>query len=243
MSIRLMTIVWEIQTLTSTQKLILLALADNASDEGICWPSLSTIARKSSLARSTVADQLNDLEKLDLIARDRGSIHRSTVYTVKLMGSPPAGLVRHTDRGSPLAGLGVVRQPDGGSPPHGLKPSSNHQIEPSLNTQNVREVVDIVALKLAYPRGTYAGVAWMDAERACNQLLEEGETPETILESVNQYADQQVAMGRIGTQFITSPAKFFRSGLWRGPFPLPEKPQTVKPKSTWLEQEDDDAQS
>lgn len=242
MSIRLMTIVWEMQNLTPTQKLILLALADNASDEGVCWPSITTLSRKSSLARSTVAEQLNDLEQLKLIVRDRGNSHRSTVYTVSLIGSPPAGLVRQPDGGSPPRGLGVVRQPDYGSPPAGLQSSYNHPSEPSLNTQTrVREVVDIIELKSKYPKGTYAGVAWMDAERACNQLLDEGETPETILAAVTQYAAQQSAMGRIGTQFITNPAKFFRSGLWRGPFPLPEKPQPVKPKSTWLEQEDDDA--
>jgi len=241
MSIKLMTAVWAMQNLTPTQKLVLLALADNASDEGICWPSLTTITAKTSLSRRAVTDALADLEGFQCVSRDPGNPNRTTRYLVHPTTSAPNALGQDVPYGRAPDALEVGRQVPYGRAPAALQPSYNHQSEPSLNTQSVREVVDIVALKLAYPRGTYAGVAWMDAERACNQLLEEGETPETILAAVTQYADQQLAMGRIGTQFITSPAKFFRSGLWRGPFPLPEKPQPVKLKSTWLEQEDDDA--
>jgi hypothetical protein len=244
MSIKLMTLVWDME-LPTTQKIVLLALADNANDEGICWPSITTLEKKTSLHRATVIRTISELEDRSHLSRSSES-GKTNTYRLNPSQSATSSTerlvaqddyTRRTQRLVPVAQRDYTRRT--ARPRTIIEPS----IEPSLNTQNVREVVDIVALKLAYPRGTYAGVAWMDAERACNQLLEEGETPETILESVNQYADQQVAMGRIGTQFITSPAKFFRSGLWRGPFPLPEKPQTVKPKSTWLEQEDDDAQS
>lgn len=46
MSIRLMTQVWDIQSLTQPRKMLLLALADNANDEGRCWPSVETLMRK-----------------------------------------------------------------------------------------------------------------------------------------------------------------------------------------------------
>jgi hypothetical protein len=230
MSIKLMTLVWDME-LPTTQKIVLLALADNANDEGICWPSITTLEKKTSLHRATVIRTISELEERSHLSRSSESgktntyqlnpSHSATSSTERLVAQDD--YTRRTQRLVPVAQRDYTRRT--ARPRTIIEPS----IEPSLNTQNVREVVDIVALKLAYPRGTYAGVAWMDAERACNQLLEEGETPETILGSVNQYADQQVAMGRIGTQFITSPAKFFRSGLWRGPFPLPEKPQTVKP--------------
>ena len=93
-------------------------------------------------------------------------------------------------------------------------------------------------VKAAYPAGTFAAVTWLDAERAVGQLIEEGETAETVLQAVTDFAAQQKAMGRIGTQFITSPNKFFRSGAWRGPFPLPQrakKPTPAKPDLTgWM---------
>jgi DNA-binding transcriptional MocR family regulator len=70
---------------------------------GSCFPSLTTIARESGLARSTVCKALNELEVAKLIQRDRGGPKRSTRY---LATSPPDGL--------PL-----VRLTDSGSPPHG----------------------------------------------------------------------------------------------------------------------------
>ena len=47
MSVRLMTEVWAV-SLPDSEKLVLLALADCANDEGLCWPSMATLARKCS---------------------------------------------------------------------------------------------------------------------------------------------------------------------------------------------------
>ena len=239
-----MTLVWDMD-LPTTQKIVLLALADNANDEGICWPSITTLEKKTSLHRATIIRTISELEDKNHLSRSTESgktntyrlnpSHSATSSTARLVAQDDH--TRRTERLVPVAQSDYTRRT--ARPRTIIEPS----IEPSLNTQNAREVIDIFAIKKAYPKGTYAGVAWMDAERACNQLLEEGETSETILSAVTAYAEQQSAMGRIGTQFITSPAKFFRSGLWRGPFPLPERPQPVKPKSTWADQEDDDAQS
>lgn len=44
---------WE-QALPPTSKLILMALADAASDEGICWPGIKTVARKCNVSARTV---------------------------------------------------------------------------------------------------------------------------------------------------------------------------------------------
>ena len=240
MSIKLMCAVWEMQDISSTTKLVLLALADSANDEGVCWPSLTTIARKSSLSRSTVAEVLSNLERQQVISRDRGNVGRSTVY--QFLASPPAGrgVVRVPDYGSPptglgspRAGLGVVRQPDGGSPPAGHDPSLNRKYEPSMNTQNARacEYAQFVSIKAAYPAGTYGQHHWQSAERSIQRLCEDGQaTPDELLSAVSNFAKQQTAMGRIGTQFITSPNKFFDSGMWQGPFPLPKAAQKVQPE-------------
>jgi hypothetical protein len=44
---------WPID-IPSTQKFVLISLADNANDNGICWPSIPTICRRTSLHRATV---------------------------------------------------------------------------------------------------------------------------------------------------------------------------------------------
>jgi len=54
-SIDFMSRVFNDEDLPSNEKLVMLALADNANNEGICYPSLSTLQRKTSLSRPTVS--------------------------------------------------------------------------------------------------------------------------------------------------------------------------------------------
>ena len=62
MSIALMTAAWALD-LPSTEKLVLLALADNANDSGCCWPSMATIARKCGLTDRAVRAAMRRLEE------------------------------------------------------------------------------------------------------------------------------------------------------------------------------------
>ncbi|MFT6496280.1 MAG: hypothetical protein ACJA2A_002066 [Cycloclasticus pugetii] len=67
MSIGLMGLVFKDEELQSNEKLVLLALADNANDEGICYPSLSTLQVKTSLSRPTVSKILKKLAANDYL--------------------------------------------------------------------------------------------------------------------------------------------------------------------------------
>lgn len=81
MSIKLMSLVWEID-LPPGEKLVLLALADQANDEGTqCWPSVETIAKRSGQGVRTVRRALASLEQAGHLTRQ----HRdgtSTQYRV-----------------------------------------------------------------------------------------------------------------------------------------------------------------
>ena len=70
MSIKLMTAVWDREDLSSTQKLVLLSLADWANDEGLCWPSINRLAIKTSMAGRSVQRIIRDLESMGFIRRD-----------------------------------------------------------------------------------------------------------------------------------------------------------------------------
>jgi hypothetical protein len=48
MSIKVMTVAWEISR-PHADKLLLIALADQANDEGWCWPSVATLGRKCGM--------------------------------------------------------------------------------------------------------------------------------------------------------------------------------------------------
>lgn len=69
MSIRLMSVVWELD-LPDSEKLALLALADSANDDGLCWPSMATLARKCSKSDRTVQKAIQSLIEKGHLSRD-----------------------------------------------------------------------------------------------------------------------------------------------------------------------------
>jgi hypothetical protein len=73
----------------------------------------------------------------------------------------------------------------------------------------------------AYPRGTYAHANWILAERALSKLIDEGIPPAVLEGAARDYAAQQAAMGKVGSQYIRSPEKFYGQEFWRGPFEVP----------------------
>lgn len=85
--------------------------------------------------------------------------------------------------------------------------------------------------RAAYPAGLWEGPKEILAERAIGRLLEEGESPEALKAAAAKYCDQQTALGKLGTEFIRGPEKFYGEGHWRGPFKLP---QASAPKTAGL---------
>lgn len=80
MSVRIMTAVWAAD-LPATEKLVLLALADQANDDGHCWPSAMTIAKKCGQGERTVRRAIQSLiAKKHLSQKMRSGT--SAVYTV-----------------------------------------------------------------------------------------------------------------------------------------------------------------
>lgn len=69
MSIKIMNLVFGNQEITGVTKLVMLGLADNASDEGYCFPSMSTIAFRSSISVRSARRYITELESLRYISR------------------------------------------------------------------------------------------------------------------------------------------------------------------------------
>lgn len=80
MSITLMSAAWQID-LPASDKLVLLALADCANDEGSCWPSMATLVKKCSKGERTVQASIKSLVKLGHITRDERP-GKGCLYTV-----------------------------------------------------------------------------------------------------------------------------------------------------------------
>lgn len=73
------------------RRLILLALADHAHDDGRCaWPSVATLARKTRMSERGVRYALRSLEESGRIVRDGWSRHKTASYRLILEEPPPA---------------------------------------------------------------------------------------------------------------------------------------------------------
>ena len=70
MSIRIMTAVWDTPTqLNPTARLVLLSLADQANDDGWCWPSLASTGRRCGVSEDTVRRWITVLAMTGLAER------------------------------------------------------------------------------------------------------------------------------------------------------------------------------
>ena len=105
------------QSLTPSEKLVLLTLADYADDENKCWPKQETLATRTGLTRPTIALKMRTLEERNLIMKKPNKKHErhgrsnhrrllKSQHTLKLLKLNPK-LVNSTNI-SPL-GTGEIR--------------------------------------------------------------------------------------------------------------------------------------
>jgi len=75
-----MTLAWK-SSLPAGQKMVLLALCDNANDQGECYPSVTMLAAKCSMGARTVQQHISDMEASQIVTREMRT-GRSTVYHI-----------------------------------------------------------------------------------------------------------------------------------------------------------------
>jgi biotin operon repressor len=136
MSIALMALAWK-SDFASGKKMVLLALCDNANDQGECYPSISMLAEKCSIGRSSVFEHIAQLEKSGAV-RKQCRAGRSTIYKIdpsRFQTSPDSAPVQKLDYTRPESGrtpvqISDVTRPD--SAPITIK-------EPSIEPKKKKE--------------------------------------------------------------------------------------------------------
>lgn len=133
MSIKIMSWVWENSTTKGSHRLVLLALADSANDDGVCWPGMNSISKKANLARRYIVDILGSLEKdgrIQVQRRREGKKNRSNIYQVitGVVNSASLGSEEGFTRGSEAEFTRVVRP---ASPDPSLNPKELNVTDPA----------------------------------------------------------------------------------------------------------------
>ncbi|EDQ1335692.1 helix-turn-helix domain-containing protein [Escherichia coli] len=127
MSMSLMAKAMNIKVGNPLRKLVLIKLADNANDNGECWPSYQHVADQCEVSRSTVKSHIRALEEMGLLKREfrrKGELNQSNVFYLTLDNAqqiqPESG------------GAGAAR--GGGA---GAAPRTYHSFEPVNEPKNI----------------------------------------------------------------------------------------------------------
>ena len=106
MSVRIMSQVWDApSTLAGANRFVLMALADHANDEGVCWPGLTRIASKTALTERQVRYSLRQLEEMGyLITEPRTG--QTSFYRIVIGGG------EHSSGGNTVPGGGNTVPPN-----------------------------------------------------------------------------------------------------------------------------------
>ena len=136
MSVKLMSRVWDDAPVEGSELLLMLALADSANDEGVCWPSQETLSRKTRINKRHVQRLLSRLAAAGMIEvspRFAGGSQTSNSYRIIAPPTTPRPSPHDSIESSP------PRLPDRppttllSRPPHDSIESYRTVIEPSNN--------------------------------------------------------------------------------------------------------------
>lgn len=151
--------VWA-QRLAPAAKMVLLALADAADDDGVCWPSVPMLADKCSISTRTVRRILQDLVANGLLqaeARFRGDgSSTSNRYKLPIKGGDK--LSGAPDTGDRPPGHGCQGPPDAHVTPRTT-------IEPKYESPPHHQAPMTLAPGTGTPRNSGGGEDLIDAPR------------------------------------------------------------------------------
>ncbi|VAM56466.1 replication protein [Klebsiella pneumoniae] len=237
MSMDLMVQAMKIKVGNPLRKLVLLKLADNASDLGECWPSYQHIADQCEISKRSVMNHIEALCECGLIKKELRTGPKgnsSNVYQLNLRsaGDSPGGSANRSlpGAGDSLPGAGDSLPGAGDSPggSAGAAPRISHSFEPV--NEPVNEPIKNTGASAkasaparpakqgyspefetawqAYPKRA-GGNSKAAAFKAWKTRLKDGVKPEDMLAGVKRYAAYARATGSVGTQYVKQAATFF----------------------------------
>lgn len=149
--------VWDLQTESLTQKLLLLALADNANDAGVCWPSVPTICRKCQCSERTVQSHIKRMEELNWVSiqerKGHSSVYRLSIPTPAKSAPPQTAHPRSV----------CTVPPANGAPPPPQTAHPEPSVEPS--TEPSVQKTGVPTMEQVKERAKFLGLPEHEAEQ------------------------------------------------------------------------------
>lgn len=101
MSTSVMAACWPLQ-MPPTPKAVLISLADNANDQGDCWPSLARICERTCFGKTAVIQAIQWLEEHGLVEANRANGRHTSYRVVPNLSTPDLFVSRTGARGEPV---------------------------------------------------------------------------------------------------------------------------------------------
>ena len=153
MSMGLMVAAMKLRVGNPLRKLVLIKLADNASDVGECWPSYQHIADQCEISKRSVMNHITALCEAGLLRKEirkggpKGNSSNVYFLTLDGGGAPPApGVVQQIHQGSAVGSPPSEFPAPGGSA--GDAPRTSHSPEP-VNEPVIEPIAPQASAKVA----------------------------------------------------------------------------------------------
>lgn len=146
MSTMIMAACWPL-AMSPAQKAVLISLADQANDDGVCWPGVATIAKRTCLSERAVQDAIAWLQTVGVVFREY-RINSSTSYTITPANFNPAAAPAKRKRGT-----GANAAPGAnGAPPANGAPGADGAPPPAVGAPGGADGAPQPP-QMAHPRG------------------------------------------------------------------------------------------
>lgn len=127
MSTIIMSACWPLQGMSPAQKAVLISLADQANDQGVCWPAVDSIAMRCCLSKRAVQQAIKWLRGAGIVSVEERQ-GRSTMYSVTPAAYAPQQEMHPSSKCTPAANAPT---PADAAPRTVIEPTREPSGEPS----------------------------------------------------------------------------------------------------------------
>lgn len=238
---------WAMKQVTGspTSKLVLVKLADNANEEGLCWPSMKKLVAHTELSERAVRKHLLILEKMGLIAIERRNVDGVQLKNRFHLNLQYAGVL-HAVQG--VHDVQTVHEVHGqaaqgaSSPMHDVHAKKNLQTEPSVEPSYARDGSPSAWKKIWQAFKTWPGLPAGASEQRARAVWERlvGDLPADLEWRIRAHgtalARDNAARGRAGGALVVHPHNWLeRDRGWEAygseTMPTPESIEEAKDRA------------
>lgn len=189
MSIRLMSAIFESETLGPTERLVMLALADHADDDGRCYPSIARLCQRTGLSERAVQTNIRKLVDQGYIRIVLGGGKgNSNLYFIS--ANPAADAPRR--KCTPAADAPQTPQEMRPNPAADAPEPSRTTIEPSEDPPLPPQTEDVPSKRR---RACALPADWVPSERNIADAHSRNFTDQEIRHEAERFRDYHLAKG------------------------------------------------